>query len=413
MGQVVRLEDHRPDPEPKPKPARKTKPPTRRRFGKIRKLPSGRWQASYIGPDQIRHVAPTTFVAKTDAGKYLALVEAQVITGKWAPPQTAAPTRETFTDYAGRWLAHADLKPRTRDEYRRLLDDLAPTFGKTPLVAITPAQIEAWHAGLPEARQTGNAHRYRMLHRVLQAAVDDDTMPVKVNPAQHPKWGKAPAERPIRPATPAELDTIAARMPASLECAVHVAAWCGVRLGELAELRRKDLDLAAGTIRITRSVQWIKTDADDGGNTYRPVVGPPKSDAGVRTVTVPPHVLAKLAAHVAEHAERGRDGLVFTAPAGGPLRSGSLNRYFGPARKAAGRPDLRWHDLRHTGATFYAQAGATLRESMAFLGHSTVAMAVHYQHVADDRPAALAAKLSAMAGWEAPDTTTTTEGNDQ
>lgn len=70
------------------------------------------------------------------------------------------------------------------------------------------------------------------------------------------------------------------------------------------------------------------------------------------------------------------------------------------AREAAGRPDLRFHDLRHTGAVLAAQAGATLAELMQRLGHSTPEAAMIYQHAARDRDAEIAKRLSAMTGYE-------------
>ena len=74
----------------------------------------------------------------------------------------------------------------------------------------------------------------------------------------------------------------------------------------------------------------------------------------------------------------------------------SLYRHYYKARKAAGRPDLRFHDLRHTGAVLAAQSGATLAELMLRLGHSTPGAAMRYQHVAAGRDAEIAARLSAM-----------------
>jgi integrase len=170
---------------------------------------------------------------------------------------------------------------------------------------------------------------------------------------------------------------------------VLLAAWCGLRFGELAELRRSDLDLKNGRIRIRRAVVRV------GGKS---VVGTPKSDAGIRDVAIPPHLLPILKAHIGEHAEFGRDGLLFPAAGGGHLAPSSLYKVFYPARKAAGRPDLRWHDLRHTGAVLAAATGATLAELMARLGHSTQGAALRYQHAAQDRDMEIARRLSAMVG---------------
>jgi integrase len=88
--------------------------------------------------------------------------------------------------------------------------------------------------------------------------------------------------------------------------------------------------------------------------------------------------------HIAEHSAFGRDGLLFPSahdPAG-HLAPSALYRAFYPAREKAGRPDLRWHDLRHTGAVLAAQTGATLAELMGRLGHSTPGAALRYQHAA-------------------------------
>lgn len=73
------------------------------------------------------------------------------------------------------------------------------------------------------------------------------------------------------------------------------------------------------------------------------------------------------------------------------------SRVYYPARQAAGRPDLRWHDLIHTGADLAAQTGATLAELMGRLGHSSPAASLRYQHAAQGRDAEIARRLSAIA----------------
>jgi integrase len=74
----------------------------------------------------------------------------------------------------------------------------------------------------------------------------------------------------------------------------------------------------------------------------------------------------------------------------------TLYKVFYRARVSAGRPDLRFHDLRHTGAVLAAQTGATLAELMNRLGHSTAGAAMRYQHASADRDLVLAQKLSAL-----------------
>jgi integrase len=177
-------------------------------------------------------------------------------------------------------------------------------------------------------------------------------------------------------------------MPDRLRLIALLAAWTQLRFGELAELRRKDIELRTGVIHVRRGVTWTE------GEVY---VGTPKSDAGVRDVTIPPHLMPMVKAHRKEHA--GIE-LVFPSPNGNHLTSTMLYEHYWPAREAAGRPDLRFHDLRHTGATLAAQSGATLRELMARLGHSTPAAAMIYQHAAAQRDREIAVALSKIANGE-------------
>jgi integrase len=81
----------------------------------------------------------------------------------------------------------------------------------------------------------------------------------------------------------------------------------------------------------------------------------------------------------------------------------SLYWHYYPARQAAGRPDLRFHDLRHTGAVLAASTGATLAELMARLGHSTPSAAMKYQHAAADRDRVIADALSALVATRSSD----------
>jgi len=213
--------------------------------------------------------------------------------------------------------------------------------------------------------------------------VSDDL--IAVNPCHIRGAGSATRAHQIKPATLAELQTIVSAMPPRYALTVLLASWCALRWGELAELRRSDIDLKAGKIMIRRALAPV------AGKT---IVGTPKSRAGVRDVAIPPHLLPVVREHLATFAEWGKDGLLFPAVRGGHLDRGSFYRSWGRARMAASRSDLRFHDLRHTGAVLAAQTGATLAELMSRLGHATPAMAIRYQHVAQDRDAEIARRLS-------------------
>ena len=193
----------------------------------------------------------------------------------------------------------------------------------------------------------------------------------------------------IRPASIAELGVLTEAMPEKLRLMVTLASWCALRLGEIVELRRGDVDLSQEVIRIRRAA--VRTRGAYSITT-------PKSDAGVRDVAIPPHVIPLIEAHLAKHVDRGRDSLIFPADNGGHLQPSTLYRHWYRARDAAGRPDLRFHDLRHSGAVLAAEEGATIAELMARLGHSSPAAAMRYQHAAAGRDREIAARLSKRAG---------------
>jgi integrase len=315
----------------------------------------------------------------------LAAQRTDISRGDWRKP-TTAPKVPTLAEYAPTWLESRTLTPRTRAEYRKVLDGhLLPTFGPVALDDITPARVREWHAGLAKVTgPTRRAHAYALLRTILATALTDDI--ITANPCRIRGAGTSRRAKPIRPATLAELVTITEAMPARYQAAVLLAAWCGLRFGELAELRRKDVDLGAARLRVRRGVTHV-----DGAN----VVRPPKSEAGIRDVAIPPHLVPVVRAHLLTHTLPGRDGLLFPAPDGRHLRSdGALHRAFRQARAAAGRRDLTIHGLRHTGATLAAATGATLAELMHRLGHSTPNAAMRYQHAAADRDQAIAAALS-------------------
>lgn len=360
-------------------------------FGSVRTLPSGRHQARYTGPDGRLYTAPTTFDTKGDAKAWLSLRQAAIIRSEWLPETAmrarAAPT--TFGEYSESWLTRRDLKPRTRAHYRGLLDrHLLPAFAPVALASITPRAVAEWHAAIGDDHPTTRAHAYGLLKAILTTAVAEDE--ITANPCRVRGAGTTRRTVKIRPAGLAELEAIASAMPPRYRALVMVSAWCALRFGEAAELRRSDVDLKAGVLRVRRAV--VRVD-------HAVVVGTPKSTAGARDVAIPPHLVPMLRDHLREHVAFGRDALVFPAADGtSHLAPSSLYRVFYPARAAAGRPDLRWHDLRHTGAVLAAQSGATLAELMGRLGHSTPQAALRYQHVADGRDATVARRMSEIAG---------------
>jgi integrase len=384
---------------------------TRREFGQVRQLRSGRWQARWrlagvwYTARRDSDGGPRTFSTKRQAESYLSWVRTEVEAGRWKPPTAkAAGKTPSLREYADAWLTSRDLAPTTRDHYRQLLvQHIYPTFGDVAVTAITPAAVRAWHAGLARGargsrmadRPTARAHAYGLLRTVLNTAVADELIPA--NPCRVRGAGQAKRVRRIKPASLAELEALTAAMPEQYRLMVLLASWCGLRFGELAELRRSDVDLRTGVVNVRRAVVRVTASDETAGTKLVRQVKGPKSDAGRRDVAIPPHLLPAVEDHLKRHAQVGAQGLLFPAARGGHLAPSTLYGIFSPARKAAARPDLRFHDLRHTGATLAAATGATLAELMARLGHSTPGAAMHYQHASADRDRVIAEALSKLA----------------
>jgi integrase len=371
-----------------------------RYFGTTRTLSSGRVQARYYGPDGVRYSAvtpegrPLTFDSKGDADAWLALRRSEILRGAWLPPDQEVTAPVTLATYASAWLAQRELRPRSRSDYGRLLrDHILPTFGRLPVTSITPAAVRMWHAALVPGRPTLRARAYGLLRTICNTAIADEI--INANPCRVRGGGQVKRKKKIKPATLPELEKLVSAMPERYRPMVLLAAWCALRFGELTELRRHDVNVTKGVLHVRRGVTH-----PDGTC----AIGDPKSEAGKRDVAIPPHLVPLVKTHLAEHVEPGPDSLLFPPTMGGcHLLPSSLYRAFYPARQAAGRPDLRFHDLRHTGATLAAAAGATLAELMARLGHSTSGAALRYQHAAADRDRVIAQALSELAkGTAAP-----------
>jgi integrase len=364
-----------------------------RDFGNVRRLSGGRFQARYRGPDGFAYTArtaddrPLTFSTQRLAGEWLNRTHADIQAGRWVRPGVKA-SPIALRAYADAWLADRDLEQTTRDHYAQILrDHVYPTFGDAPVPSITPPDVRAWHVGM--GRRTGptaRAHAYGLLRTILNTAVADEL--IAANPCRVRGGGQSKRVVRIKPASLAELETLVSAMPERYRVMVLLASWCGLRFGELAELRRSDIDAKAGVVHVRRGM--VRTSSGQK-------VKGPKSDAGRRDVAIPPHLLPAVSDHLKHHAQVGAQGLLFPAGHGGHLVPSMLYGVFYPAREAAGRPDLRFHDLRHTGATLATATGATLAELMARLGHSTPGAAMRYQHASADRDRVIAEALSKLA----------------
>lgn len=375
---------------------------TRRGFGRIEERDNGRYRAAYTGPDRQLYRAPMTFASRDDATAWLSARRAEIEMEVWAPEVAArgAASRSlpTFQAYADIWLETRKtqgraLRPTTRRQYRMLLEKfIYPTFGEKRIDKISNDDVNTWYDALAPGRETIRAQSYSLLRTVFASAAGERPHPlVPYNPAQIRGAGSAKRAHHVQPASLDELKTIVEELPDRYKLMALLAAWCAMRFGELTELRRGDIDLRTGRVKVRRGV--VRVDGEF-------IIGPPKTDAGVRDIAIPPHLIPLVKDHLSDHTAPGRESLLF--PSAGDdnrhMAPATLYKVFYPARESAGRPDLRWHDLRHTGAVLAAQTGATLAELMGRLGHTTPGAAMRYQHAAADRDAEIARRLSELAG---------------
>lgn len=361
---------------------------TKRRFGRVRRLPSGRYQARYPGPDGIDRPAPETFATKGEAEVWLVRAEAEILGDEWLNPDDG---KVPFGQYARDWIEERpDLRPKTVELYRYLLRrHLSPTFESRPIAEIKEPNVRRWRKQLLSEGISAvtTAKAYRLLKAIFATAADDGA--VRRNPCRIKGAGQE--ESPERPVlTIAEVYALAEAVGQRYRALVLLAMFSSLRWGELAALRRCDIDLEARTVRVTRQL----TDVRGAGLAF----GPPKSKAGRRVVPVPEVIIPAVRWHLACFAQDGDEGLVFTSPRGMTLRHSQFRqRVWLPAFKAAGLSEVHFHDLRHTGNTLAASAGASLRELMDRMGHDSERAAMVYLHGSDKRQQAIADSLSKLA----------------
>lgn len=384
-----------------------------RRFGKVVVKPNKanpkRLEASYRTPETAFDRWPglkerqTKNFSLDDRGGALAwldhakkLIEA----GRWEP-ETLVRHRErtgrlTLGEYYPGWLEHRTFKGRplkagTRYRLSKDIENhVLPYFGNTRLVDITQSDIDSWLATMPADQEAMRANALRALKSMLRSA----SMPGEHG--EPPLIPRYPCTRSLPkprkksetvPATPQQVKAIYDAMPARYAMSIYLAVFCdGLRIGEVCALQRGDFDLDRRVMRVRR-----------GRVTMDPTksVDTPKTASSIRNEVIPSQLAPLLDTFFTEYAITEPGAWLFPElkDPSAPVHPNSLRSWFAKARVAADRPDLRFHDLRHTGLTWLAEEGATVRELMDAAGHADMETAMRYQHSVDTRKQRLAEKL--------------------
>jgi integrase len=359
-----------------------------------------RWHASYVGPDKARHKADHTFGTKMDGEAWLASERRLIDLKVWTPPAQRAAEKQaqgiTLTDYVPTWIEQRTvggqpLKPRTKSHYTALFDEhIKPTpLAKIPLCNITTEAVRGWHATTLVDKPTYRSHAYGLLHGVLATAVTDGHL--AANPAQIRGAGSATSKKRAVILDVTEVGQLADAIDERYRALVLISAWCGLRWGEVTELKRKDFSTDCALIAVERGVVHR-----DG----KCIVDTPKSKKGRKVVT-PPHIRPAIKHHLATYVAKDAEALAFQPDRSCHLSDKTFRRYFKSALTTIGRdgkkrPRPAIHDLRHFAGTQTARVG-NLVETMSRLGHSTVKASLVYQGIVNGRDAEIAEALSALA----------------
>jgi integrase len=344
--------------------------------GTVRRLASGRFQARLTLAG--RKVSLGTFATRREATAALARATA---TGK-----TRSTGRTAVSNWAERWWeTRVGHRPTTRHRDRQVLDnEILPALGVRQLAQLTTADVQEWVNQLAARVAPATVRRcYTILAQLLDAAVDAGLLAVAPT-------GRVRLPRRVRYEarflTAAELERLADTIREPWRAMVLVTAYATLRIGEAAGLRRADVDLAAGTVRVANNLVWVRG---------QPIEGPPKTASGRRTMTMPASVMAELAEHLDGHADPTH---VFTAAEGGLLRPEDWRKHvWAPAVRQADLAPLRVHDLKHTGVALLAAAGVDPKEVSRRAGHASVAFTYdRYGHLFPEADRAAAAKLDGL-----------------
>jgi integrase len=360
--------------------------------GHTSSTPSGNWRANWRDPSGKQKAK--TFKTKKAANAYLAEVESSKNRGAYIDPDASKVLFETF---AGRWLLGREVEARTAERTLSLLRaHVLPRWGKLQLCQIDYMSVQEWVVALGKLLAPPTVSKcYGLLVAILDTAVRARILPF--NPAAGVK-----VRRDANDHTPPRASTITRgefftqllpAVPVRHRAIVGMAALAGLRWGECAGLLWGSINLGDATVRVAQVAEETHQ-----GVTLRPY---PKTKAGVRTAPLPSFLLALLRAHL-----KRWDGppepteLVFPNRYGQPMRRSNFRReVWALALARAGLPaTLRFHDLRHSYATWLVTDGVPINVVQRVMGHANASTTLdRYTHAPSNYADAVRAAFDDLA----------------
>lgn len=391
----------------------------RRTFGQIETIHSTvknrppRYRARYRGPDGVRYTS-TTLASLSEAEAFLKTAERGILLGSWTPQDASertprAATMPTVSEWLERCIRERQKRPHrpitesTAANYRKYLRRELSGLADVRIDRLKRATVRAWlEVALANGRAAQTCQALKFLRGGLDEAVQAGL--IHSNPARIPHVGQPAPKRVPQALSAAELRAYLAAAPQRYRLPLALAATCGLRSGEIRGLRLCDYNTQTGLLSIRKGVTRVPSEAlNERGQRVGVIIhGNPKTPSSVRDVYVPGALRGALAEQVAAIVRQGQtpDGFLFpsTSALDSPIPEVTLRTSHYRARAAIGRDTLTLHDLRRTAATLAAQGGATLREVMALLGHTSPEVALRYQVAEARRLEAIADRMSAALG---------------
>ena len=369
---------------------------SRRSFGHIRKLPSKKYQASFVGQYGERVNAPYTFLTKSDASAWLSSEEVkqskgipQLEVSTDAPPALAkqSPLFELYVERHIRLQTNSSgslLRESTKNLYRRLLRVNLRGFWGVAINEITSSQISEWWAScVSSGKKTSSSKAYKLLSASLRRAVAEGQ--ISVNPCNVKGAQGATSGKNVGLPTLDQVKALANNINPRYKTMVLLMAFGGFRFGEVTELRRRDVSnlkiegRLAYSFRVERAVTLVAI----GSSKSTHVVDKPKSAAGIRDVVVTSSLTEKID-QLLENVHESENALLFPAASGWDvhIRHDVFMNSWRPAMSRSGIPEGAFspHGLRHFAGTHLHVAGATIAELKEWLGDSSTAAVMRYVH---------------------------------
>ena len=360
----------------------------RRRFGNVRQLPSGRFQASYkrsVNGVVTTFYNPECFVNEKDADAWLLQEHLLVLKGTWTVPGTPHPSNTeppTFGAFARRHidlqtnLHGVPLKPSTREKYLSYLDGHLIGFESKLLSEITKDSVDEWWSRKVRTGKVTTASKaYKLMHAVFNRAMKSGFYqlpnPCQIRGAQNAMTG-------VKTYTPTigEVAKLASAMDAKFRVLTLLSTFAALRFGEVTALRVGDLRLIdvdgikRFEVSISRTVTYV-------GKSF--TLGSPKSAAGTDTVVISSAMTPVLQEYLDSLKSNSPETLLFSHD-GNYIPNHQFSRVLKMARRTCGltQKNVTPHSLRRAGATEYANRGANVAEVQKFLRDSSPKAALAY-----------------------------------